>query len=112
MLTLPTKITHTSVTSLIAKMRQVKKYYNRTPSDTEIRRAATKRVTNCHYRLDREFPEQGAYNLRAMIEMQSPLMTVTHHDEADIHEPEWSYSSKGLTDWYVAEFCRLNHLTN
>ena len=102
---LPGKTTRASINSLVAKMRRSREYYNRIPSDTDIRR-----LRNCHHRLDREFPEQGAYNHRAIIEMQSPLVTITRHDEGDCHLPEYSYSSKGLTDWYVAEFCRINHL--
>ena len=49
----------------------------------------------------RQFPDPGKMRQRVLVEMQSPLTTINEDHEI---------SSRGLTDWYVGEYCRLNNL--
>jgi len=48
-----------------------------------------------------KIPDDEAFGHRVMIERQSPLF--------HIGDPQ-QFSSRGLTDWYVAEFNSLNKL--
>ena len=102
--------TKAGIDALVRKMRNNKAYDYRIPSDTEIRRQAnTRHQYRLGHKLDREFPAPDAFHHRCLIESQSPLMTVNLGDEPDAHEPEFQLSSRGLTDWYVGEFNKLNH---
>jgi len=51
-------------------------------------------------RAHRVFPDNAKLRHRILIEMQGP------HTVNEDHQ----ISSPGLTDWYVAEYCRLNNL--
>lgn len=48
----------------------------------------------------RQFPGPNKMHHRILVEMQGP------HTINEDHQ----ISSPGLTDWYVAEYCRLNNL--
>ena len=48
------------------------------------------------------FPRLEDVAHRVLVEAQAPDALTTNED--------WEVSSKALTDWYVAEFCRLNTL--
>lgn len=55
----------------------------------------------------RKFPDDVAFRHQVLVERQSPLFTFNAPDcIGDMPQ----FSSRGLTDWYVAEFCRLNKL--
>ena len=58
-------------------------------------------------RSDRIFPSIRDVAYRALVEAQSPLFT---HSPPVEPGDELQFSSRGLTDWYVGEFCRINHL--
>jgi hypothetical protein len=89
---LPT--TRAGITAMIAKMRRHRDYIPRTiPGD------------------GRKFPAPESFHHRCLIEFQSPLTTVNNVMDPDVDYPEFSFSSRSLTDWYVSEFNRLNHLT-
>lgn len=47
------------------------------------------------------FPHVKDLQHRLLVEAQGPLLTVNDDGE---------FSSRGLTDWYVAEFIKRNHL--
>ena len=49
----------------------------------------------------RVFPTAASLAYQVLIEQQGPLITVNEDGE---------FSSRGLTDWYVREFCKINHL--
>lgn len=54
-----------------------------------------------------EYPRPADLQHRILIERQSPLFT-SYYDDDGVSGVQ--FSSPGLTEWYVAEFCRLNHL--
>lgn len=56
---------------------------------------------------NRKFPADRDFQHRVLIERQSPLFTF---NAPDCIGDEPQISSPGLTNWYVAEFCRLNRL--
>ena len=56
------------------------------------------------------FPSERDVLYRALIESQAPGVTFNSRMETDVIYPSDEFSSKGLTDWYVAGFCRLNGL--
>ena len=58
-------------------------------------------------RSTRGFPDENAVLRQALTEAQSPLFT---HSPPVEPGDELQFSSRGLTDWYVGEFCRINHL--
>ena len=91
---LPT--TRAGITAMISKMRRHAEYYYR------IQRNAPPL---------REFQSPESFHHRCLIEFQSPLTTVNNVRDPDVDYPEFSFSSRSLTDWYVSEFNRLNHLT-
>jgi len=51
-----------------------------------------------HIEARRSFPNLAH---QALIEAQSPLFTTNEDGE---------FSSRGLTDWYVSQYCKANHL--
>lgn len=53
-------------------------------------------------------PDDRSFQHRVLVERQSPLF---YYDSPDCIGDTPQFSSPGLTDWYVKEFCRLNHLT-
>lgn len=53
------------------------------------------------------FPDPVKLQHQIMIERQGPLF-VSYYDDDGVSG--LIYSSRGLTDWYVDEFCRINHL--
>jgi hypothetical protein len=55
----------------------------------------------------KQFPSDASFQHRILIERQSPLF---HFEAPDCIGDTPQLSSRGLTDWYVAEFCKLNHL--
>lgn len=59
----------------------------------------------------KSFPPERDVLHRALVESQGPLFTLNSRHEFDVSYPEDSFSNRSLTAWYVAEFCRLNHLT-
>lgn len=93
---LPT--TKAGINAFIKKLRSSKTYEYRVPSDAELTRNPRKYG---RHRLSREFPAPRDMSHRVMIEQQSPLFTTNEDGQ---------FSSRGLTDWYVTEFNRLNHL--
>ena len=53
------------------------------------------------------FPADQTFAHHVVIERQSPLW---YQDVPDDISDGQQFSSRGLTDWYVGEFCKLNHL--
>lgn len=54
-----------------------------------------------------KYPDDKSFSHRILIERQGPLF---HIEAPDTIGDTQQFSSPGLTDWYVAEFCRLNKL--
>lgn len=55
------------------------------------------------------FPSDSNFQHQMLIERQSPLFTF---NVPDCIGDEQQFSSPGLTDWYVRNFCALNNLTS
>jgi len=55
----------------------------------------------------KKFPDDGAMGRRIQIERQGPLFTF---NAPDCIGDAQQFSSRGLTDWYVGEYCKLNYL--
>ena len=55
----------------------------------------------------KKFPDNKSFANRVIVERQSPLW---YQDVPDDVSDGQQFSSRGLTDWYVGEFCKLNHL--
>lgn len=55
----------------------------------------------------RKFPPVRDTTHQAVVQQQAPGFTVS-----PVEEPgdEFQFSSRGLTDWYVSQFCKLNSL--
>jgi hypothetical protein len=53
------------------------------------------------------YPRDADFQHRILIERQSPLF---HFEAPDCIGDTPQFSSRGLTEWYVGEFCRLNKL--
>lgn len=56
---------------------------------------------------EKPMPSEKDLLHRALVEAQSPLFTVSPAVESG---ETTQFSSRGLTDWYVREYLRLNHL--
>jgi hypothetical protein len=101
--------TRAGINALITKMRRHREHLERIPTDAEIRqRGGPNRFG--HFTYSRSWISIDSFNHRALVEMQSPLMTVNNTDDPGADYPEFSFSSRALTDWYMSEFCRINHL--
>jgi hypothetical protein len=53
-----------------------------------------------------KYPDDRLFSHQILIERQSPLYQQYYDDDG---VSGLIFSSPGLTEWYVAEFCKLNH---
>ncbi len=101
--------TKAGISALIHKMRRHRDYSIRIPTDAEMHaRGGPNRFGTCTF--TREWIKPESFNHRALVEMQSPMMTVNNTTDPDADYPEFSYSNRSLTDWYVSQWCRINNL--
>lgn len=73
------------------------------PRSTNFYNAQVRKLSPGRY----NYPRDNDLQHRILIERQSPLFTF---NVPDCIGDEQQFSSRGLTDWYVSEFCKLNHL--
>jgi len=53
-----------------------------------------------------KYPDDRLFNHQILIERQGPLYQQYYDDDG---VSGLIFSSPGLTEWYVSEFCKLNH---